>query len=384
MSGVLAGMRVVEVSAFVAVPFAGTTLAHLGADVIRVDPLGGGIDANRWPVTEDGTSLYWNGLNQGKRSVALDLATEEGRETARRLATAPGEDAGILITNLAPGWLDLGDLRARRPDLIAVVLRGNPDGSIAVDYTVNAATGFPAVTGAGPEPINHVLPAWDLLAGSLVVTAVLAAERHRSRTGEGQLVELSLADVALAAAGHLGFLAEAEVNDADRPALGNDVYGQYGRDFATSDGRRVMVAAFTPRQWRALVDATGTRAAMAALARRLGADFDDEAARFAARADISAILRPWFARRPLADVRAELDRHGVLWGPYQTFRQLLAEDPRASTANPLFSRIDQPGAGAHLSPGSPLRFGGFGPGSARPAPVLGEHTAAVLAELLGE
>ncbi len=384
MTGVLAGMRVVEVSAFVAVPYAGTTLAHLGADVIRLDPLGGGIDAGRWPVTGGGTSLYWNGLNQGKRSVTLDLAAEEGRETVRRLVTAPGEDAGILITNLAPGWLDLSDLRRRRRDLIAVVLRGNPDGSIAVDYTVNAAAGFPAITGTGTEPVNHVLPAWDLLAGSLVVTAVLAADRHRTRTGEGQVVELSLADVALAAAGHLGFLAEVEVNDTDRPRLGNDVYGQYGRDFRTSDGRRVMVAAFTPRQWRALLAATGTGVEMAALAGRLGADFDDEAARFAARADISAILAPWFAARPLAGVRVELDRHGVLWGPYQTFRQLLAEDPRASTANPLFDRIDQPGAGSHLSPGSPLRFGAFGPAPARRAPRLGEHTAEVLAELLGE
>src|SRR2546423_2934563 len=113
MHGILAGLRVVELSAFVAAPLGGATLAAMGADVIRVDPLGGGIVAGRWPVHE-GRSLYWQGLNRGKRSVTIDLRSEPGSEVAARLAAA----AGNVLTNLpARGPLAYEALRRRRPDL---------------------------------------------------------------------------------------------------------------------------------------------------------------------------------------------------------------------------------------------------------------------------
>src|SRR5256886_3703589 len=132
---ILRGLRVVELSAFVAAPLGGATLASLGAEVVRVDQPGGGIDANRWPL-QAGRSLYWAGLNQGKRSVNLDTRTEKGQELAARLIA----EAGMLLTNLpTAGWSSYERLRARRPDLIMAVLTGNPDGSTAVDYTVNAA-----------------------------------------------------------------------------------------------------------------------------------------------------------------------------------------------------------------------------------------------------
>ena len=105
--GILSGLRVVEAAAFVAAPLGGMTLAQMGADVIRIDALGGGLDHRRWPVTRDNTSLFWCGLNKSKRSVALDLASSEGRELAMALACAPGEDAGLFLTNFPPrGWLD--------------------------------------------------------------------------------------------------------------------------------------------------------------------------------------------------------------------------------------------------------------------------------------
>ena len=94
MSGILAGMRVVEIAAFIAAPMAGVTLAQMGAEVIRIDPIGGGLDYRRWPVTAGGSSLYWAGLNKGKRSVTLDLRSPAGRELAAALITAPGADAG--------------------------------------------------------------------------------------------------------------------------------------------------------------------------------------------------------------------------------------------------------------------------------------------------
>ena len=99
MSGILAGLRVVEGSAFVAAPLGGMTLAQLGADVIRFDQIGGGLDYERWPLAKDGQSLFWAGLNKGKRSIQLDLGSPAGRELATALITAPGEQGGLFLTD---------------------------------------------------------------------------------------------------------------------------------------------------------------------------------------------------------------------------------------------------------------------------------------------
>lgn len=386
MSGLLAGMRIIEGSAFVAAPSGGMTLAQLGADVIRFDQIGGGIDYGRWPVTSSGQSLYWAGLNKGKRSIALDLRNKEAQELLTALVCAPGPEGGILLTNFPPrGWMAYERLRERREDVIQCVITGNWDGSTAVDYTVNPAVGYPSVTGPvdRDDPVNHVLPAWDLICGQTAALGILAADRHRSRTGQGQQLTLALSDVALAAVSAMGHIAEAQVNGEERPRLGNDLYGAFGRDFVTADGRRVMPVAISERQWQNLCEATGTVEAMRELAERLGLDFADEGDRFRARDDIAALIAPWCAARTLAEVREAFDAHGVCWGPYQTFRQLVAEDPRCSTANPLFSEIDQPGIGTILAAGSPLAPVDLGRLPVAPAPVLGQHTDEILADVLG-
>src|SRR3977135_321575 len=148
MNRLLADLRIVESSGLVGPPRGGMTMAQMGAEVIRIDPIGGGIDFNRWPVTEEGASLYWAGMNKAKRSVALALDKPEGRALAQAIATAPGPGAGIVLTNLPPlPGLDYASLKAKREDVILLRLIGNRDGTAAVDYTVNAASGFPLVTG---------------------------------------------------------------------------------------------------------------------------------------------------------------------------------------------------------------------------------------------
>jgi 2-methylfumaryl-CoA isomerase len=382
----LSGLRIVEGSAFVAAPLGGMTLAQLGADVIRFDQVGGGPDQGRWPLAADGQSLYWAGLNKGKRSIQLDLRSDAGRELAAALIAAPGDDAGLFLTNFpARGWLSYEALRARREDLIMLALTGNPDGSSEVDYTVNSASGFPAATGPRnlAEPLNSVMPAWDVGAGTLAAVGLLAAERRRTRTGEGQLVRLSLSDVAFAMVGNLGRIAEATLGAAEQPKDGNHIYGAFGHDFETRDRRRLMVVAISSRQWTALRDATGVEAACRNIEQATGHDLGTQSGRFEARDMIAAMMRPWFAARDLTAVQEAFAGTGVCWGPYQTFRQLLDEDPRCSTANPMFEEVEHPGVGSYLMPGSPLDFSAQQRAPVERAPLLGEHTEQILAEVLG-
>ena len=386
MEGILEGMRIVEGSAFVAAPLGGMAMAQLGADVIRFDPIGGGLDRTRWPVTDDGESLFWAGLNKGKRSFCVDLKSPQGQELVAALVTEPAPDGGLLLTNFpARGWLDYDSLAARRRDLVMVAITGNHDGSSAVDYTINPATGFPWATGPRnlSVPFNHLLPAWDAVTGTLAATALLAAERHRTRTGEGQLARIALSDVAVAMVGNLGKIAEVQISGRDRQKDGNYLYGAFGRDFLTRDERRVMIVALTLRQWRNLVEATGLHEAFETLEKLLEVDLDREGDRYAAREVIGGILKPWTVARTLAEIRAVFDRHDVCWGPYQTFRELVDEDPRCSLENPLFDEVEQPGIGTYLMPGSPVDLGAFERLPVRRAPLLGEHTDELLADVLG-
>ena len=380
----LAGMRVIEVSGFVAAPLGGMTLAQLGADVIRIDPIGGGPDRGRWPVTDSGVSLYWAGLNKGKRSVTVDLRSPEGCAIVADLVAAGAPGGGILLTNARRDGLGYDDLRARRPDVIHVRLDGRHDGGNAVDYTVGAEVGFPYLT--GPEghdgPVNHVLPAWDVATGLYLSVALLAAERRRLLTGRGERIRVALADVALATAGNLGLLTEAQLTADPRPRIGNHMYGEFGRDFATADGGHVMVLVLTTRHWRDLLAATGLAGAAATLEREHGADLTRQADRYAHRDAIAALLEPWFADRTVEQVTAAFAGTSVLWSRYRRLADLVADGGAELRAHPMVGDLDQPGIGRHLAPGSPVAFGDE-PRGPLPAPALGGDTEDVLAELLG-
>ncbi len=386
MAQLLGGLRVIESAAFVAAPLAGMTLAQMGADVIRIDRLEGGLDHHRWPVTAGGRSLFWAGLNKGKRSVAVDLSRPEGRELVSALICAPGPDAGVFLTNLkAKGWTDYETLRQRRADVIVASVIGTRDGGPAVDYTVNPALGFPMATGpeGSTEPVAHVLPAWDCITGQMAALGLLAAERRRRATGQGGQIELALKDVAAAMLGNLGIIGEVQINGVDRPKYGNALYGAFGWDFETADRRRVMVVGLTDRQWKGLVRVTGTAESMATLSAELGLDLTQEGARFMARKDIAAAMNPWFEARRLDDIAAALDGAGVTWSVFRSFAEAVAEDPDVSADNPMFAIVDQPEIGALLTPGSPFTITGADRAAPAPAPLLGADTEAVLADVMG-
>ena len=383
---ILQGLRIVEGSAFIAAPMCGMTLAQLGADVIRFDAIGGGLDYKRWPVTDKNHSIYWADMNKGKRSIAVDIRSDAGREIITALICATGDDAGIFSTNLpARGWLSYETLSQQRPDLIQHEIVGDRHGGVALDYTVNAKVGFPFVTGPEDDerPVNHVLPAWDIAAAYLSAVSILAAERHRRLTGQGQRVKLALADVALAAVGHLGLLGEVHINGEQRTRHGNYLYGAFGRDFVSKDGQRLMLIAITPKQWRGLLEATGLRDEISSLATSLGLDFTAEGDRFAARREICEILQAWIGQQMLATLADIFDRCGLCWERYQSIGELAKDDIDASEDNPIFSRIEQPDIGSYPVPGAPMHFSGIDRTPPRPAPRLGEHTDEVLSQILG-
>lgn len=380
----LRGLRVIEHASFVAGPSGGVTLSQMGADVIRVDPIGGAADYTRWPISQrTGKSLFWSSLNRGKRSVALNTRSAEGRELLVALVSAPGDEGGILVDN-NPGasWLGYEALAHQRADTIKVHIQGHPDGRGAVDYTVNPEVGIPGLT--GPEshegPVNHTIPAWDLLAGATATTGLLSALRHRDRTGEGSDLQIALSDVALAAVANMGWFTEADELGRDRQRVGNYLYGSYGVDFSTADGERVMVVALTGRQWSALCKATGTNDVFSALGESLGVDWSDEGARYTYREVITAIFRPWFEVRTLDEVSSALNEARALWSRYRTLSDRVGE-LRAGTKDSVLTELDQPGIGEVIGAKSPLRPQAAY-GQIEAAPLLGQHTEEVLSEVL--
>jgi 2-methylfumaryl-CoA isomerase len=382
----LSGMRIVEGASFIAAPLCGLTFVQLGADVIRFDPIGGGPDFHRWPLAASGTSFYWEGLNKGKRSIAIDLAHPEGRELAVALIAAGGEAGGNFVTNYpADGFLAHERLVARRPDLITVRVTGSSDGRTAVDYTVNCATGYPYLT--GPEdasgPVNHVLPAWDVTTGLTAAISLLAADRERRRSGKGCEIRVPLSDVAFATLGNLGHIAEVQTSSKDRPRVGNAVFGTFGRDFATADGRSVMIVAVTRRQWTALVEALELKEEIARLEQSVGADFaGDEGARFNHRAALFSLIAERMKTLTMPMLAALFSGTPVCWGEYQTVLEALRNDPRLSTENSLFASVAHASGASYLTPGFPGSVMSERRLPPPAAPSLGTHTDEILAEVL--
>ena len=387
-AGALDGLRVVEGSAFVAAPLGGMTLAQLGADVIRFDTIGGGIDYQRWPVTPT-TARACSGPGSTRASARSPSTcrSPEGRE----LVTAADHRAGRGARHL-PVQLPASRLARRRAPAAPA---GRPGlrqhrrqprrehrrrlhGEPGVGHRLRDRPGRVVY------PANHVLPAWDIATGLNAVIGLLAAERKRTRTGDGQLVKISLADVAFTMVANLGYLAQAQVLARGpaaarqrhvrrvRPRLPHrrrpPGHGRRHQPQPVADaGRRRPASRSTCRRWSARSAPTSPRRATAT----------------AAATRIAALLTPWFATARSTRSRKAFDAHGVCWGPYQTFTQLLDDDWRVSEANPVFGDVDQPGIGTLRTPASPLTFAPPSRRDARAGAAARQHTDEVLADVLG-
>jgi 2-methylfumaryl-CoA isomerase len=379
MYSLLSDLSVIEASSFVASPSAGLYCAQLGAEVIRVDQVGGGPDFRRWPVTANNDSLYWENLNRAKKSVALDLGKSEGRELLQRLVRATGQ----FVTNFpASGFLAHDVLAAGRPDLVTVRVMGWADGSPALDYTVNNSVGYPMITGPGPDPVNHVLPAWDLLTGAYAAFALLAAIQRRSASGDGVEVCIPLSDVAIGTVANLGGIAEVLTTGENRPRLDNAVYGLFGRDFVTRDGARTMIVVVTPRQWSSLVSALDLGEAIARVEAQWGVSFaKDDGVRFAHRGALFPLFEAAIVTRDHGELAAALDTAGVVHSRYRTMLDA-ARDPDLVVNNPIFGTPSNPSGAVYPAAGAFATVPHLERSPPRTAPRNGEHSEEILTNRL--
>ena len=391
MYKLLNDLSIVEVSSFVASPTVGLYCAQMGAEVIRVDHTAGGLDYHRYMLTAEGRSLSWENLNRAKKSVALDLQSGAGRELLLELAASTGQ----CITNLPEqSFFSHAAMAARRADMVSLRIMGWHDGRQAMDYTVNAAAGYPLMTGpeawgdgpdgAGAPPVNHVLPAWDFITGAYGAFAMLAALHHRTRTGEGSEVRLPLGDVAIGTMANAGLMAEVLYRGSDRERLGNAIWGAFGRDFCSRDGVRFMVTAMTAKQWRGLVTAFELEEGIAALEAELGVRFaDGDTPRFRHRAALFALFQQAADGLDYAALAARMAAQGCTFERYRTAHEA-ANDPVLVADNPLFGPSPaNPSGFAYPAARSFANLPGRAAGDPAPAPFLGQHSEEVLSEKLG-
>ena len=387
MDNFLSGLSILEVSSFVASPTVGLYCGQFGAEVIRVDHTAGGLDYDRFMLADNGRSLSWENLNRTKKSVALDLRSAEGRELCVELARATGQ----CVTNLPEkSFLSYEAMADGRADMISIRIMGWHDGRQAMDFTVNAASGYPMMTGPAdwePEtapPVNQIMPAWDFLTGAYCAFTLLAALRHRDATGEGADIRVPLGDVAMGTFANSGALAEMLYRGGDRERLGNAIWGAFGRDFRSRDGVRFMVAALTDKQWTGIVAAFDLADRIAALEGELGVRFaDGDTPRFTHRDALFALFQSVADQHDYAELERRMAAAGTTYERYRTPFEA-ASDPVLVDENPLFARSSgNPSGLAYPAARSFAHQAGQDRAPLHRAPYLGEHTEQVLADVLG-
>ncbi len=397
MAGPLSHLRVLDLSRVLAGPWSSQLLADLGAEVIKIERPGGGDDTRGWgppwlapkdggepdgqgAADERGESAYFLSCNRGKRSVAVDMATAEGQAIIHDLAAR----SDVVLENFKVGGLkkyglDYDSLKAVKPDLVYCSITGfGQDGPYAkragYDVMIQAMGGLMSLTGE-PDgmPMKAGVAFIDLFTGLYATVAILAALAHRDRTGEGQHVDMALLDVQVAVLANQGMNYLVSGTPPKRHGNAHPNIVPY-QAFATQDGHMILA-----------VGNDGQFARFCALAGRpeVGADsrFATNPARVAHRADLVPIVADIMARRTTADWVAALEAEGIPCGPINTLDQVFA-DPQVRHRG-LRHTLPHPTAGSVDVVRCPIRYSDAASQTEVPPPLLGQHTAQVLSDLLG-
>jgi CoA:oxalate CoA-transferase len=383
MSGPLAGLLVVDLTWYLAGPYATMILADLGAEVLKIEqPRGGDPARGNGPYwdAENRHSSYFMSVNRGKQSLVLDLKQPRGRELLAALA----ERAAVLVENFLPGamerlGLDYATLAARNPRLIYASCSGfGQTGPYArrpaFDVIVQAMAGTMSITGEpGGEPMRVGTSVGDLTGALYTAIGILAALQERERSGRGQRLDVALLDaqIALLENAFARYFASGEV--PERQGTSHPLITPF-QAFPTADGY-LVVAASPQAHWWALCEALGRPDL------KDDSRFAERAARTRHRAELISLLSAIFRERPTADWVARLVEAGVPCGPVNTI-DAVAADPHV-LARQMFVDLDVPGLGTARAVNSPLRLDRTPAGPAGPPPRLGEHTDQALATHLG-
>jgi crotonobetainyl-CoA:carnitine CoA-transferase CaiB-like acyl-CoA transferase len=377
----LAGIRVLDFSHALAGPYCTLLMSDYGAEVYKVESPGGGDMGRGWgPPFVGGQASFFIGLNRGKRGISIDLKRREGIDLCLRLA----EKADVLVENFRPGTmrrLGLGysAVATRNPALVYCSISGyGQDGpsrdETAMDLTVECSSGFMSITGT--ESGEHVRSGYavcDINAGLFALIGIMMALRTREHTGRGQYVDVAMLDGMISAmsSNYMSFLGSGAVprplGSAFPTVVPYRVFDAADRSFSVSIGSEKLWSEFCHVIERPELE--------------LHPDFVTNAARIENRHALESLLAGVFRERPMKHWVERLRAAGIPCSPVRNFAEVV-DDPQTA-AREMFPEIECPGAGRHRVTGPPIKLSAS-PGRVRsPAPALGEHTSAVLRELLG-
>jgi CoA:oxalate CoA-transferase len=377
----LRGLRVLDLTQFLAGPFCTQILADLGAEIIKIEPQAGDPTRLLPPYFYKGESAYFLAINRTKQSVVLDLSIEAGRNVFYELV----KKADVVIEAFRPGvakklGADYDALKNVNPRIVYCSISGfGQDGPYATrpayDMIVQALSGAMSLTGeTGGRPVRSGTPIGDLNAGQSAATAILAALWERERSGVGQAVDISMLDVQISM---LSYLGEYYLVSGDVPGLqgrGHMSIPTYNA-FRARDGRDVLICANTERMWQQLCEALEIP--------ELVNDprFETNERRHAHRAELEPILERAFARYDCADLLKRFHERGIPSAPVNSVAEALA-DPQIAHRR-MVREVPHTRGGEIRVLGNPIKFSRSAENEFRSPPTLGQHTESVLRETLG-
>jgi len=374
----LAGIRVVDLTRILSGPFCTMLLGDMGADVIKIEDERDGDAIRHAGESVDGLSWYFAAFNRNKRSMALDLRSERGRQVLRRLL----EDADVLVENFRPGvlagmGLDEAALQRLNPRLVVASINGYGStgpyaGRPAFDFVIQAMSGFMSVNGERDGPaLRSGLPITDLVAGLYAAFGVVGALRARDLNGRGQRVESPMMNGIMSMLAYLASDCLATGRPGERWGNDHPITSPYGL-FAASDGD-IAVAPSTTAILRRFLDAIGLEHLLDE------PRFATNALRMTHRDELTQLINARLAADTQANWVERLNAAGVPCGLVQGVDQALA-DPQAR-AQEMVIEVPHPGHGVVKMLGFPLKLSGTPCVVRRPAPRHGEHTQEILAEI---